>query len=185
MKLNIKGILRGILRYLGKILFEEYFILSSLTGASYLVGLVVSFYSKEGKVVFNAIPPLFWPILSASIILAGIGFRVRDYQEDKKRKVKAKHDAYYERVRSTFESVKGVYEITWKDPNNYQLLFTPRLKALEKVRSLHYELSKKEKEKKGMYPIFPQKIDINSLDSIWEWYVFLVDEKARIEMERN
>lgn len=120
--------------------------------------------------MFSAIPPLFWPILSASIILAGIGFRIRDYIEDKKRKIKAKYDAYCKRIETAFYAVRALYVTPGITEGTF--------KAWENVRFVYPELI----EKRGIN-IVPQMIDADNSESVGIWYGFLVDELARCRKE--
>ena len=161
---------KGLLRYLTRVFFEEYFFFPSLFGTSYLAGFGIDYYLKKGEVMFNAIPPLFWPILSASIVLAGIGLRIRDYQKDKKDKIKAKHEAYCKRIETAFYVVRALYVTPGITEGTF--------KAWENVRFVYPELIKKRGEK-----VVPQMITANDPKSVGTWYAFLVDEKARCRSE--
>ena len=130
--------------------------------------------------MFNAIPPLFWPVLSVSIVLAGVGLRIRDHREGKKRKIIARQKARLERTNNTFEKVKDLYMTFNALKENFDAEHYPGVtsEAWECVRSIHPELI----ERRGEGTV-PEIIVVSSILSVREWYEFLIDEETRCREE--
>ena len=160
---------------------SEYFLIPRLLGKSYLAGLGIDYW-KKGGVVFNTIPPLFWPILSASIVLAGIGLKIRDYREGKKHKTIARRKARLERTENTFEKVRSLYMLIMQVGPDFRTWDYRDVtsEAWECVRSIRPELIEKRGEE-----VVPEIIDVGNILSVGEWYDFLIDEKARCRREHE
>ena len=170
-----------LLAYLGKLIFEEYFLIPLLAGISLLT--VWDFDSQEqGIAMLNQILPdfiLLLSILVVSVGLLGLIIRILGFREEKRQKIRTKHDIYCEEVEIAFSKVSELFIKTQQ--NNIDV--ATKQEAWENIRLLHPALLKKRGEE--TIPTNPFDLGLKDVKAIARWYTILLDERIRCRQEKE
>ena len=163
--------LKRLLKWLGS-LFAEHTLLQLLAAApaAYLVG-VAKQWEKGAGVMFDALPPLFWPILAilvmAVTVYPGFVSPIVKY-------FRAKEQTYWERVEQAYQLVSQSYRPSILNPAHSGNPHAIKEYAQNAVDVLRAQLIKKRGSKD-----IPPEIDVTDSDSLCDWYNYLRRERAR------
>ena len=160
-----------LLKWLGVILAEHTVLRLIATPAlAYLTGVGTQL-QQGARDVLDAVPPLFWPILSALVIAVVFHATVVSPGVKRRREYKM---AYFKQVESAFGSLAGTYKpetLNPKRPGNPE--------AMKEQTQAHVDLLRARMMKHRRSNI-PPGIDVSSTDSLREWYEFLRAERAKV-----
>ena len=145
--------------------------LIAIVPVAYLAGLAVQF-RQEAEAVFNAIPPLFWPVLAVLVlaVTAYPGFVLPFVTQ-----ARATKEKYRAQVENAYELVSNVHKPEILNPNHPGNRATMLEYAQRAVDSLRSGLIHKYKDRKDH--IVPRRINIENPESLGEWYEFLREER--------
>ena len=146
--------------------------LIATVSVAYLAGLAVQFW-QEAEAVFNAIPPMFWPVL-AVLVLAVTAYH--GFVSPFVTQARATKEKYRAQVENVYELVSHVYKPEILNPNKPGNRAAMLEYAQRDVDSLRSKLIHKYKDRKDR--IVPRRIDVESPESLGEWYDFLREERV-------
>ena len=139
---------------------------------AYLTGLALQF-QQEAEAVFSAIPPLFWPVLAVLVLAVTVypGFVLPFVTL-----VRAPKEKYRAQVETAYECVARAYKPWILNPEHPGNPLWMREEAQRAVDSLSPILIRKYKNRKDDF--VPFRINVESDESLGEWYEFLRGERV-------
>ena len=159
------------LKWLGGIFAEHTVLWLIATPAmAYLAGVVAQL-QYGARDVLDAVPPLFWPILSGLVIAVVFHATVVYSVIKRRREYKI---AYFNQVESTFIFLTGAYKPETLDPKR-----PGNPAAIMEQTQAHVDLLRARMMKHRRSNI-PPGIDVSSTDSLREWYEFMRAERAKV-----
>lgn len=162
--------MKGILKWLANA-FTQHVVLQLVASPfiAYAFGLTVAVRSGA-EVAFDAIPPLFWPSLSAIVIAVTL---YPAFIAPTINWLQGRARAYPDRVDFVYVKVGGAYKpeiLNPRDPGNPAAM---KEEAQRDVDLLRPKLLKRRDD-------VPPPIDVDDRDSLRQWYEYLRDERARV-----
>ena len=159
------------LKWLGGILAEHTVLRLIATPAmAYLAGVVAQL-QQGARDVLDAVPPLFWPVLSVLVIAVVFHATVVYPVIKRRREYKM---AYFKQVESTFGFLAGTYKPETLNPER-----PGNPAAMKEQTQAHVDLLRARMMKHRRSNI-PPGIDVSSTDSLREWYEFMRAERAKV-----
>ena len=153
-------------------LFTGYIVLQLIATVptAYLTGLALQF-QQEAEAVFSAIPPLFWPVLAVLVLAVTVypGFVLPFVTL-----VRAPKEKYRAQVETAYSYVARVYKPSILNPEDHGNHAWMREEAQRAVDPLWPKLIRKYKNRKDVF--VPCRIDVESDESLGDWYAFLRNE---------
>ena len=160
-------------KWLGSV-FAEHTVLQIIAPfpVAYLAGTGVQIM-QGAEAMFDALPPLFWPILAILLLAVTVypGFVLPFVKQ-----ARAKKKVYLAQVEDTYSQVSRIHKpetLNPHNPGNHQAMLELGQMAVDSMRP---RLIHKYKNRKDQ--IVPEPIDVESAESLREWYDFLRKERV-------
>ncbi len=154
----------------GKVAEHTVLRLIATPAMAYLAGVGAQL-QQGARGVLDAVPPLFWPILSALVIAVVFHATVVSPVIKRRREYKM---AYFKQVESTFGFLAGAYKPETLDPKR-----PGNPEAMKEQTQAHVDLLRA-RMMKDRRPSIPPMIDVSSTESLRGWYEFLRAERAKV-----
>ncbi len=163
--------LKRLLKWFGN-LFAEHTLLQLIATApiAYFVGLAKQ-WGKGAGVMFDALPPLFWPILAILVLAVTVysGFVLPFVKY-----FRGKEKAYWEQVEQAYKLVSQSYRPNILNPEHPGNPHAIKEYAQNAVDILRPQLIKKRGSKD-----IPHEIEVTDNNSLSDWYNYLRRERSR------
>ena len=163
--------------------FAEHVVLQVIaTPAFAYMGSLLLIWWKGEKAMFDAIPPLFWPILACFVILVTFypGFVVpflkwrRERENRKKERENAWQNKFRENLEAAYLHVSHAYKPQIKNPKH-----PGNPSAIKEFAQNHSDIVRVILTERCRRRDIPSAIDVEDAESLREWYDFLRWERAR------
>ena len=164
--------LKRLLKWLGS-LFAGHTLLQlvATVPTAYVVGIAEQ-WRKGAGVMFDNLPPLFWPILAILVIAVTI---YPGFISPVLKHLRSKEQAYWEQVDEAYRQVSHTYRPEILNPEHPGNPHTIREYAQNAVDILRPLLIKKRGSKE-----IPPEIEVTDENSLRDWYNYLRKERARL-----
>ena len=162
--------LKKIRNWLGKFLAEQTIVqLVSTVPLAYSIGLTVDGWQGT-KIVFDSLPPLFWPILAALVFAVTFyaGF-IAPFVKLKRLKLVT----YRQELETAYTNISNAHKPEILDPKHPGNPHAIKEYAQNYVDALRPKLVRKHKGK-GV----PSIINMDDKSSVCQWYEYLRNERA-------